>query len=136
MKWIERSLIVGPYVTLVLDEQQFHKAMKHCQIHKKDRGSWIKTEHSDATVHFLETPAKEQCCIVAVRVKKDTDPNSVVGILVHEAVHIWQKFSQRIGEHEPSEEFEAYAIQSISQRLIAAYSEQKAEWHKAKGKKK
>ncbi len=73
---------------------------------------------------------------MAVQVKKGTDPNSVVGILVHEAVHIWQKFSQRIGEHEPSGEFEAYAIQSISQRLISAYSEQTAKRHKAKGKKK
>lgn len=135
MKWIERSLIVGPYVTLVLSEQQFHKAMRHCQIRKEDRGDWVSSD-ANATVHFPGNPAKEQCCIVAVRVEKKTDPNSVVGILVHEAVHIWQSFKRYIGEKEPSDEFEAYSIQSISQRLIAAYSEQTAKRHKVKGKKK
>lgn len=135
MVWLERSLLVGPYVTLVLNEQQFHKAMKHCQIRKEDRGSWIKTGHADATVHFLENPAKEQCCIVAMRVKKKTDPNSIVGLLVHESVHIWQSFKRHIGEKEPSDEFEAYAIQSISQRLIEAYSEQTTTQRKTKERK-
>ena len=124
VNWVDRALMVGPFITLVLNEKQFHRAMKHCQIRKSDRGDWIKTPHSDATVHFLENPAREQCCIVAIRVMKKTDPNSVVGLLVHESVHIWQKFRRRIGEENPSDEFEAYSIQAIAQRLIEAYSDQ------------
>lgn len=126
VKWLDRALIIGPFITLALSEKQFHKAMKHCGISKADRGEWIKTNYSDATVHFLENPAKEECCIVALRVKKKTDPNAIVGILVHESVHIWQRFKRRIGETEPGDEFEAYAIQTISQRLIQSYSEQTA----------
>lgn len=123
VEWVDRALIVGPYIALVLNEKQFHKAMNHCQIKTSKHGDWIKTPHSDATVHFLENPKGEQCCIVALRVKKKTDPTSIVGLLVHESVHIWQQFKRRIGEHEPSDEFEAYSIQTISQRLIESYSE-------------
>ena len=44
--------------------------------------------------------------------------------LVHEAIHVWQKWSRSIGaegDYEPGDEFEAYAIQSISQRLMEAF---------------
>ena len=121
-EWLDRALIIGPYITLVLNEKQFHKAMSHCQRRLSDHGDWIKSPHSDATVHFLENQSDELCCIVALRVKKKTDPNGIVGLLIHESVHIWQAFKRRIGEDTPSDEFEAYAIQTISQRLISAYS--------------
>lgn len=122
-KWLDRSLIVGPFVALVINEDQFHAAMNDCGIPKGEHGEWIKTDHSDATVHFLVNKSKERCCIVAIRVKKKTDPNSIIGLLVHESVHIWQNFKEGIGEGGPSDEFEAYSIQAISQRLICAYSE-------------
>lgn len=126
VQWLERDLIRGPYIALVQSEKAFYKAMKHCNISKADAGPWIKTGHSDATVHFLDAPDGGQTCIVAIRVKKKTTPDQIVGLLVHESVHIWQRFKRRIGEHEPSDEFEAYSIQAIAQRLIAAYSDQKA----------
>jgi len=44
-----------------------------------------------------------------------------VGLIVHEAMHIWRAMRESIGEHSPSAEFEAYSIQSIAQNLIAAY---------------
>ena len=123
-KWLYRELITGPYIALVLSEKAFYKAMKHCRISKADAGPWINSDSADATAHFLEVPGKGQVCIVAIRVKKKTTPDQIVGLLVHESVHIWQKFKRRIGEHEPSDEFEAYSIQTFSHRLIAAYSEQ------------
>ncbi|MBX3504427.1 MAG: hypothetical protein KF895_03035 [Parvibaculum sp.] len=45
----------------------------------------------------------------------------IIGILVHEAAHIWQYVRKTIGEAEPGAEMEAYAMQAISQELIAAY---------------
>ena len=39
-------------------------------------------------------------------------------MLLHEAVHIWQIVKRRMGEREPSVEFEAYSIQAIAQDLL------------------
>lgn len=121
--WLDRSLISGPYLTLVTNEKQFHKAMRHCKVPKADRGSWIHRDSADATTHTLEKADRMICCIVAIRVKKKQNPNEIIGLLIHEAVHVWQGFASRIGESNPSPEFEAYSIQMIAQSLIVAYSE-------------
>jgi len=36
---------------------------------------------------------------------------------------VWQEYSSRIGETNPSSEFEAYSIQAIAQRLMTAYAD-------------
>lgn len=123
INWLNRDLIVGPYLTLVLSEREFHKALRHCQIPREDWVPWIKTVTADATMHWLNNPKKEMVCIVAVRVREGIAGVQIASMLVHEAVHIWQQFRERIGESSPSAEFEAYAIQSISQRLMHAYAE-------------
>lgn len=45
------------------------------------------------------------------------------GLLLHEAVHVWQRIRQRMGEKEPSIEFEAYSIQRIAQDLFSMFEE-------------
>lgn len=47
----------------------------------------------------------------------------VYGLLLHEAVHVWQKVRKLMGEKEPSSEFEAYSIQEIAQDLFKMYEE-------------
>ncbi|MGH6754955.1 MAG: hypothetical protein ACREDP_22580 [Bradyrhizobium sp.] len=65
------------------------------------------------------------CCIVTIaeRLDKKDDPLGIVGLIVHEAVHVWQKVRADIGEKEPSAEFEAYALQNISTQLMSAYAQ-------------
>lgn len=45
------------------------------------------------------------------------------GLLLHEAVHIWQRVKILMGEKEPSIEFEAYSIQRIAQDLFSMFEE-------------
>ncbi|MFV5642000.1 hypothetical protein [Acinetobacter pittii] len=47
----------------------------------------------------------------------------IYGLLLHEAVHVWQKVKKLMGEKEPSSEFEAYSIQAIAQDLFKMYEE-------------
>lgn len=120
-QWLEREMITGPFLALVLSEKALLKAMKECKISKSDAGSWMKTENANATVHTFEHEDGDLMCVVALDISSKPSLDSVIGLLVHEAVHIWQQFKRRIGEDSPSDEFEAYSIQTISQRLIASY---------------
>ncbi len=123
MKWLDRSLIISPvHYGLCKTEKSFKKELKRLGIRKKDRPDFLKSTHANATVHFFERD-NSICAIVCLGETKDRTPNEIVGLLIHEAVHIWQETKSVIGEHSPSREFEAYSIQCIAQRLIEAYSE-------------
>lgn len=81
---------------------------------------------ADANCAQFESPQGSVVCIVTVNEKLDAkrkgDPNALVGLVVHEATHVWQRIRETIGERNPSHEFEAYAVQTISQELLQAYS--------------
>lgn len=72
---------------------------------------------------FFNGSDNEQSCIVTVADEMDTekDPAMVFGVIAHEAVHVWQTLMERIGEEKPSDEFEAYSVQAITQHLAWAY---------------
>lgn len=46
-------------------------------------------------------------------------PVEVSGLLVHEAVHVWQEYALRIGKVKPCSEQMAYGIQTIAQELFS-----------------
>jgi hypothetical protein len=121
VEWLDRALVIGPYLTLVLSEKQFKKVMKHCNI--ADAPSWL-NYGADATTHHFVQDTKS-LSVVALKVTKKFSPEQIMGLIVHEAVHVWQNFRDSIGEEKPSVEFEAYSIQSITQALITYYNETK-----------
>ncbi len=122
-RWLDRSLMVGPHLTLVLSEAEYRAAMRHCKVPRAEQPPWILTPQADATVHWMDSLGGGLTCVVAVRPREGTNGIQVAAMLVHEAVHIWQQFKKRIGERKPSAEFEAYSIQAISQRLMEAYAD-------------
>ena len=124
MNWLCRDLIIGPYFCLCQDEKSFKKALKHLNIKKADRPEFLSATHVSATVHFFEDKAA-LTAIVCLGDTSGATPNEIVGLLIHEAVHIWQYFKEHIGETHPSKEFEAYSIQSIAQALISEFHETK-----------
>ena len=125
VKWIDRWLFLSPYcIGLCRDEASFNKELERLKIPKEVWPKWVKGERSDATTHFFEKDDNRGlCCIVCIRKRKGIDSISIMGLLVHEAVHVWQAIKDEIGEKKPSDEFEAYTIQNISQRFFEAYRE-------------
>lgn len=79
---------------------------------------------SDGRTTFFDHPSGKSIAIVTVSdaAAKRRKKIEIVGLLIHEATHIWQHVQEMMGEKEPGEEMEAYAMQSISQELILAYS--------------
>lgn len=63
--------------------------------------------------------------IVFFNKKAEASPSEKMALLVHECVHVWQEIKERMGEKEPSSEFEAYSIQLIFLGLLAIYDEGK-----------
>lgn len=74
----------------------------------------------DATTHFLDYEGR-RTAIVCIRGWEARPMVEVVGLLVHEGVHIWQEVKDALGERSPSPEFEAYSVQWIVQQLIAEF---------------
>ncbi len=120
-KWLDRRIAApGPFLTLCLTEAEFLAAMKHCKI--ANPPAWIKTAHAHATTHFLNHEDGAAVCVVTLRGYSKRHPVEVAGLLVHEAVHVWQEYIERIGEKHPASEQEAYAIQTVSQELMAEFA--------------
>jgi len=122
-KWLNRSLITGPYMALCLSAQEYERALAHCKIPRADRDPWMQSAQSDAQTHWLEHPKQGLVCIVTLRMKDGISGIQIACLLLHEAVHIWRAFREHIGETDPSREFEAYAIQAIAQTLMYEFSE-------------
>ena len=124
--WLERSLMTAPvYYRLCLTEKDFKRACKHLKVAKKDRPDFVSNWHSSATTHHFESQEDQRVSIlVCMRGFKDKEDVAVYGLLVHEAVHIWQECKRLLGEHKPSAEFEAYSIQGITQQLMWSFKEQ------------
>lgn len=125
-EWLDRRIAApGPYLTLCLHKHEFDAVVKRMKL--QNAGNWIKTPHSHATMHSFEHESGSLCCVVCLNEWQGREPVEVAGLLVHEAVHIWQGYAERIGEHQPGSEQEAYAIQSIAQELMAEFARRVAE---------
>lgn len=73
--------------------------------------------------------------IVQIGDTSDKDQIQVYGLLLHEAVHVWQIVKRRMGESEPSVEFEAYSIQAIAQDLFEMFEASEVKKHGVEGSK-
>jgi hypothetical protein len=123
-QWCSRSLFDLPfYLALCTTEAMFHGELKRLRV-PQPWPAFLATEHANATVHMLETPGDRQSVIACIPPGGDRDPFCIVGLIVHEAVHVWQWACEQMGEREPSVEFEAYAIQRITQNLLGEYRRQ------------
>lgn len=118
IKWLDRNLIQSPvYLALCTTQKDFRKQLKLLGVPAEP----FLHGNGDATTSKYVSKEGKYCVIVTIKKKKHVDRIVVDTLLVHEAVHVWQWIKEILGEHDPSKEFEAYAVQSISYALIEAY---------------
>ena len=120
MKWLDRRIArPGPHLCLCLSEKEYKVAMKHCCVEYAT--PWL-NDGAHATTHLLRNPKGELCCIVCLGDTEGRLPVEIAGLLIHEAVHVWQEYCADIGEKYPASEQEAYAIQAVSQELLDGFA--------------
>jgi hypothetical protein len=121
MNWLNRNTAFPfPYYTLCRDPKQFAKFLKQFKLPAQN---FLLDANSDASSHFYEKPGSPSMIVVCLGNTKGRSKVEVFGVLVHEAMHIWQDVKQHIHEHNPSKEFEAYTVQFIAQNLMQAFED-------------
>jgi hypothetical protein len=119
--WLDRRIAAdGPYLILCLREKDYLAAMKHLNV--PVIGPWL-LETKGATAHLCVRPNGDMAVVVCMR-PEQRPLTEMLGMLVHEATHVWQHYAEQIGETNPGKEQEAYAIQAISQELMQSFLDQ------------
>ncbi len=118
--WLDRRVAApGPFLCLVLSQAECDAAMKVCKVKPVP---YLSTPRADATTHLLSNDKGESVAIVALGDTSKCSSIEVAGLLVHEAVHVWQEHCASIGERRCGSEQEAYGIQGIAQTLMEEYA--------------
>ncbi|EHU1703071.1 hypothetical protein A1Z17_RS05650 [Acinetobacter baumannii] len=106
------------HVQYTFARNQIHMDLLFEDMNKVDQ--FMSVEGAAAQVDFYSDGAY---AVVQLGDTSERNLIEVYGLLLHEAVHVWQKVKKLMGEKEPSSEFEAYSIQAIAQDLFKMYEE-------------
>ena len=115
VKWLNRALLVGPYITLCTSAREYRAAMRHL---KCEPDQWLR-DGFEGKAHILTDSDGDMTAIVCIAPNKPTA--SVAALIAHEAVHVWQHYRDHIGETSPGSETEAYAVQGMTFVLLSEY---------------
>jgi len=119
-RWLDRRIArPGPYLTLCLTQEEFDDVLVKSKV--RARPLFV-NDGADATAHHMASVNGESMTVICIREYEKRTPIEVAGLLIHEAVHVWQEYCDVIGEISPGREQEAYAIQAISQELMAEFA--------------
>jgi len=121
--WRDRCLFRGGYLTLVTSQPEFEQALRDLDIPVE--GHPYLNPGAHATTHSYAPVNGTIACIVGINFEdaQQQEPIDVAALLVHEAVHVWQKEEGACGAIGCfGTEGEAYGIQNISAELMRAYA--------------
>ena len=118
LNWLDRGLVYAPRMVLCLSEQEYLQAVKLYRVDYPH--PWI-LHGQAAVVHTWERDGM-LACIVCLNPPEEFDSINVACTIVHEAVHIFQRLCEQLGETSPSKEFQAYSIERITERLMREYA--------------
>lgn len=119
IEWCDRNIMRGPYFVLCLTEAEWTEAFDHLEAPKDQRPEWVHEGGGRSSSCF---GPKGLACVVGLNLEPEDHRSPLAfGLLVHEAVHVFQEWMVDIGEEKPSAEFMAYSIQHISTELMCSY---------------
>lgn len=118
--WLDAQAVRLPRMVLCLELAEFLAVAATCGVAQP--GSWIDLDASLAEVHTWEVNGDLVCVVCLHPDCVGGDPIQVACVLVHEAVHVFQRLCTSIGEVTPSKEFEAYSIEHISEALMREFA--------------
>lgn len=121
LKWLDRHTVFAPRSVLCLSRADYLKAVAHCNVQNPE--PWLIPDQA-ACVHVWECDGS-LVCVVCMDPPEDFDGIDIAALLTHEAVHVFQRLCDFIGETHPSREFEAYSIEHIAERLMREYARRK-----------
>lgn len=125
--WCSRDIFYSCVAyTIITNEEDFWKEVQKLGVPREIVGPWVGAGSNARTHKFVyhEEGKSTECAVIAFPASPDRDPEEVIGLIVHEAMHVWQWILEGIGESKPSCEFEAYSVQSIVQSLLREYKRQ------------
>jgi hypothetical protein len=118
--WLSRTNgPLAPYMCLCLSDSDYLAALEYLKI--SPHTYWVPYGKS-ACVHFFEKEGIDLTAVVCIKADPGWPHSTLIGLIVHEAVHIFQRWSASIGETEPAYEQQAYGIQCITQTLLDEYT--------------
>ena len=118
MKWLDRELIVCPYICLCTTQKEFNRVAKYLRKDKYEEEPYLHG-NAGACVHTYDRNGKVTQVMCLAQEDIDTiDIPVLFAMVVHECVHIWQETKAGIKERDPSPEFEAYSMQALCLRFF------------------
>lgn len=129
VQWLDRTLFLGPKVALVMSQDEYRAAIVAVGLEPDDHP--FCPDGAKAIAHTWSKDGELVLALVGLHpTALDTDDGiAVAGVLVHEAVHVWQRICDATAKDDIRRcwgtEAEAYAIQNISTRLMQAFAERK-----------
>jgi hypothetical protein len=123
VEWLDRALTTcAYYYCLCTSEKQFVAELDRIKLPAWKQHQWISPDMHATTHHFVH--AGKPLAMVCIAPDPTRTGIQIAALLVHEAVHIWQRHAAYIGSHnDHGDEEEAYAIQNIAQNLMESYRE-------------
>ena len=101
---------------LCFTPEEYRYANKVCG---REHYSPFVNEGAHATTHTFQLPnRKGRGAIVCLKLDENWTIEQIHGLLVHEAVHVFQEIMAEWGEEKPGDETQAYFIQTIASDLF------------------
>jgi hypothetical protein len=121
---LDESIFINPVqLLLCTSSEQWLKTLKVHRLHPTNPDAWV-NKGASGTLHTFERDDGATFCVVCIDTKPHHTPGGTVGLIVHEAVHVHQRICEKLGERYPSDEFQAYNIQWLTQVLLKEYTRQ------------